>query len=173
MPLQMENVLSPEEIQKKIAVLAKQISADYGDKEVVAIGILKGAFIFLADLVRQLTNPVQVDFIRLSSYGSGTATSGRVRVTKELDIDIAGRHVLVVEDIVDTGLTIACLLGYLEQFKPASIKVCALIDKTERRTENVRIDYVGHTVKAGFLIGYGLDLDERYRALPGIYHLIT
>jgi hypoxanthine phosphoribosyltransferase len=121
--------------------------------------------------VRELTIAIQVDFVRLASYGSGTVSSGNVQTTKEIELDVKDRDVLIVEDIVDSGLTIDFLLKYLEQFHPKSIKVCAFIDKTERRQVQVPIDYVGHVVDSGFLVGYGLDFDEKYRELPEIYHL--
>jgi len=171
MPPELIPVLSRAEIEKKTKILANRISEDYDGKEVVLIGILKGAFIFLADLVRELTIPVQIDFARLASYGSGTSSSGQIRITKEIETDIRGRHVLVVEDIVDSGLTIAYILDYLKQFHPESVKVCALIDKVERREVQIPIDYAGHVVDVGFLVGYGLDFDEKYRNLPEIYHL--
>jgi hypoxanthine phosphoribosyltransferase len=164
-------VLSRAEIKEKVKALADRISYDYSDKEVVVIGILKGAFIFLADLVRELALPVQIGFVRLESYGSSTSSSGHIRITEELELDIQGRHVLVVEDIVDSGLTIAYLLDYLKQFHPESVKVCTLIDKVERREAYVQIDYAGQVVDQGFLVGYGLDFDEKYRGLPEIYRL--
>ncbi len=168
---QMIPVLSKTEIQKKVKTLAQRISKDYEGKEIVVIGILKGAFIFLADLVRELTVPVQVDFVRLASYGANTSSSGQIRITKNVEMDIAGRHVLVVEDIIDSGLTIAYFSGHLKQFHPESIKICAFLDKTGRREAQVQIDYVGHVIAQGFLVGYGLDFDEKYRALSEIYHL--
>ena len=167
----MISVLSRAEIQERVKALADRISRDYSDKEVVVIGILKGAFIFLADLVRELTLPVQIGFVCLESYGSSTSSSGHIRITKELELDIQGRHVLVVEDIVDSGLTIAYLLDHLKQFHPESVKVCTFIDKVERREAHVQIDYAGHVVDQGFLVGYGLDYDEKYRGLPEICRL--
>ena len=171
MPQQLILVLSKAEIVRKVKTLACRISEDYDQKDVVAIGILKGAFIFLADLVRELTIPVEIDFVRLASYGSDTSSSGQIRITKEIETDIKGRHVIVVEDIVDSGLTIAYLLDHLNKSRPKSIKVCALIDKKERREVDVPVDYAGHVVAQGFLVGYGLDFDEKYRNLPEIYHL--
>jgi hypoxanthine phosphoribosyltransferase len=164
-------VLSRAEIHKKIKALGKRISEDYGGQEIVIVGVLKGAFIFLADLVRELRIPVQIDFVQLASYGSGMSSAGHVAISKELELDIACRHVLVVEDITDSGLTIAYLVDYLKRFRPASLKVCVFINKTERRQVDVLLDYVGHTVKAGFLVGYGLDYNGSYRALPELYHL--
>jgi hypoxanthine phosphoribosyltransferase len=164
-------VLSRAEIAQHVNTLAWRISRDYAEKDLVVIGILKGAFIFLADLVRELTIPVEIDFVRLASYGSGTSSSGHIQITKEIELDISGRYVLIVEDIVDSGLTIAYLLDYLKQFRPKSIRLCTLIDKIERREVKISTHYVGHVVEHGFLVGYGLDFDEKYRALPEIYHL--
>lgn len=171
MPPTMVPVLSGAEIAQHVKTLARRISRDYAEKDLVVIGILKGAFIFLADLVRELTIPVEIDFVRLASYGSDTSSSGHIQITKEIELDISGRHVLIVEDIVDSGLTIAYLLDHLKQFRPKSIRLCALIDKTERREIKIATHYVGHLVDHGFLVGYGLDFDEKYRALPEIYHL--
>jgi len=171
MPPTMVPVLSRAEIAQHVKALARRISRDYAEKDLVVIGILKGAFIFLADLVRELTIPVEIDFVRLASYGSATSSSGHIQMTKEIELDIRGRHVLIVEDIVDSGLTIAYLLDYLKRFRPKSIRLCALIDKTQRREVKIPTHYVGHVVEDGFLVGYGLDFDEKYRALPDIYHL--
>jgi hypoxanthine phosphoribosyltransferase len=171
MPEELVPVLSRAEIAKKVKRLALQISKDYTGKDLCVIGVLNGVFVFLADLVRELTIAVQVDFIRLSSYGSGTVSSGNVHTTKEIELDVKDRDLLIIEDIIDSGLTVDFLLKYLEKFHPKSIKVCAFIDKTERRKVQVPIDYVGHVVDSGFLVGYGLDFDEKYRELPEIYHL--
>jgi len=130
--------------------------------------VLKGAFVFLADLARRLSFPVEVDFVRLSSYGNKAESSGSVRITKDLEADIRGRHVLVVEDIVDTGITLGWFLERLRERKPESVKLCALIDKLERREVEVPIDYVGIRLESGFLVGYGLDYSERHRNLPDI-----
>lgn len=164
-------VLTQDDIEAAVKKMAGNIAADYNGRELILIGILKGAFIFLSDLARQLPIPVKVDFLRAASYGAGTSSSGNIRLSKELEIDIRGRHVLVVEDIVDTGLTLKYLLDYLRSFGPESLKVCTLIDKHERREADVTIDYAGHTVAEGFLVGYGLDYAELYRNLPAIYHL--
>ncbi|MBW2020169.1 MAG: hypoxanthine phosphoribosyltransferase [Deltaproteobacteria bacterium] len=171
MPEQLIPVLSRAEIAQKVKSLAHQISKDYAEKELCIIGVLNGVFVFLADLVRELTLNVQIDFIRLASYDGGTVSSGNVRITKEIELDVKNRDVLIVEDIVDSGLTVAFLMEYLKPFYPKSIKVCTLIDKTERRQVQVPIDYVGHVIDQGFLVGYGLDFDQKYRALPEIYHL--
>ncbi|MCP3954593.1 MAG: hypoxanthine phosphoribosyltransferase [Desulfobacterales bacterium] len=164
-------VLKREEIEELTASVAQQISSDYKGHPLVIIGVLKGAFIFLADLVRQITIPVQVDFVKAASYGSGATSSGKIELTKEIDIDIAGKDVLVVEDIVDSGLTLAYLIDYLKKFKPESVRICTLLDKYERRQSKVKVDYACYTIEKGFLVGYGLDYDEAYRELPAIYHL--
>ena len=164
-------VLSKEEIEKAVAELAQQISNDYQNREVVFVGVLKGAFIFLADLVRYLSIPVQIDFVRLSSYGCHTETSGSICLTKELEIDITGRDVIVVEDIIDTGLSLEFLLKHLNSKAPKCVRLCTLIDKRERRDRHFTIDYVGCIVEQGFLVGYGLDYAEQYRHLPAIYDL--
>lgn len=173
MPEEMVPVLTRAEIAKKVKCLAQHISEDYAGKELIAIGVLKGAFIFLADLIRELTIPSRVDFVRLASYGSNATSSGTIRMTKDVELDITGRDVLIVEDIVDSGLTIAYLIKHLKSFSPKSVKVCAFIDKTERRDVQVPIDYVGLVVKHGFLVGYGLDFNEKYRVLPAIYRIVS
>jgi hypoxanthine phosphoribosyltransferase len=164
-------VLSKNEIERSINDLASRISDDYQGRDLVLIGILKGAFIFMADLLRQLTVPAKVDFLRVSSYGSGTSSSGKIRLTKNLETDINGSDVLIVEDIVDTGLTLTYLIDYIKTFHPGSVKVCSLINKHENRKQEVTIDYYCHDIEEGFLVGYGLDYDEHYRNLPDIYHL--
>jgi len=164
-------VLRKKEIDSLVADTARRISADYKDSDLVLVGILKGAFIFLADLARHLTIPAKIDFIRASSYGDGTSSSGKIRLTKELEIDIRDRDVLLVEDIVDTGLTLTFLIEYLKSFHPKSVRVCAFLDKRERREQEVDVDYVCRVMEEGFLVGYGLDCAEDYRTLPEIYHL--
>jgi len=164
-------VLKKAEIEELTTAVARQISSDYKGRPLVVVGVLKGAFIFLADLVRRITIPVQVDFVRAASYGSGATSSGKIELTKEIDIDIAGKDVLVVEDIVDSGLTLTYLIDYLKKFKPETVRVCTLLDKYERRQSKVKVDYACHTIDKGFLVGYGLDYDEAYRELPAIYHL--
>lgn len=171
MPEEMIPILSRTEIAQKVKRLAQRISEDYAGKELVVIGVLKGSFIFMADLIRELTIPAQVDFVRLASYGSNTTSSGTIRITKETELDIRNRNVLIVEDIIDSGLTIAYLLEHLKSFSPKSVKVCAFIDKIERREVQVPIDYTGLLVEHGFLVGYGLDFDEKYRTLPAIYRI--
>ena len=160
-----------EQIESAVNRLATEITRDYRDKNPVLIGILKGVFIFMADLVRSMDFPLEVEFTRLSSYGAGKQTSGKVKIVQELSCPVKDRHVLVVEDIIDTGITVAFLLDYLEKKKPASLKLCALLDKPSRRRKSVKIDYLGLTVPDKFLVGYGLDCDEQYRNLPDIYYL--
>lgn len=164
-------VLKKSDINSMVAQVARRISSDYQDHELILIGVLKGAFVFLSDLMLNLSIPVQVDFIRVASYGSDTSSSGRINLTKAVEIDVKNKDVLVVEDIVDTGLTLSYIIDYLKSFKPNTVKVCTLLDKRQRRQANVKIDYACHIVTEGFLVGYGLDYDEDYRDLPEIYHL--
>ncbi|MGQ9688707.1 MAG: hypoxanthine phosphoribosyltransferase [Desulfobaccales bacterium] len=165
-------LFSREQIAQKVQELAARISRDYAGKDLLLVGILKGAFIFMADLARALEFPVEVDFVRLASYGRGTETSGEVHITKDVELPVKGRHVLVVEDIVDAGLTLDFLLGHLASHQPASLRICCLIDKRERRQVEVPLDYVGFTVEKGFLVGYGLDWAEKFRTLPDVYELV-
>ena len=164
-------VLKKSDINNMVDQVARRISSDYQDHELILIGVLKGAFVFLSDLMLNLSIPVQVDFIRVASYGSDTSSSGRINLTKAVEIDVKNKDVLVVEDIVDTGLTLSYIIDYLKSFKPKTVKVCTLLDKRQRRQANVKIDYACHIVTEGFLVGYGLDYDEDYRDLPEIYHL--
>ena len=164
-------VLKKSDINNMVAQVARRISSDYQDHELILIGVLKGAFVFLSDLMLNLSIPVQVDFIRVASYGSDTSSSGRINLTKAVEIDVKNKDVLVVEDIVDTGLTLSYIIDYLKSFKPKTVKVCTLLDKRQRRQANIKIDYACHIVTEGFLVGYGLDYDEDYRDLPEIYHL--
>ncbi|MDM8516827.1 hypoxanthine phosphoribosyltransferase [Desulfobacterales bacterium HSG16] len=164
-------VLSKNEIKKTVQNLGTTISSDYRNGQVVMIGVLKGAFIFMADLVRQLSIPVQTDFICASSYGNKTCSSGKVSFSKKIDIDIVDKDVILVEDIVDTGLTLVCLIEYVKSLGAKSVKICALIDKQERREIDIEIDYAGHSIEKGFLVGYGLDYAEDYRNLPEIFNL--
>jgi hypoxanthine phosphoribosyltransferase len=163
--------ISTEEVQKQVARLATQINQDYAGKDLVLVGILKGAVVFLADLMRQLLMPVEVDFIRVTSYGKEAETSGKVQITKDLELTIRDRDVLIVEDIVDTGLTMKFLVDYLSSHQPKSLKVCALIDKYERREVDFDADYVGIRLDKGFIVGYGLDFSEKHRNLRGIFEV--
>jgi hypoxanthine phosphoribosyltransferase len=164
-------VLKKDDIDKRVAAVAHTISSDYTGREPVLIGVLKGAFIFLSDLVRCLTIPVKIDFIHVSSYGANDQSSGKIHLKKGIDIDVKGKDLLVVEDIVDSGLTLTYIIDYLMSFSPKSVKTCALIDKRERRETGIQIDYTCQTVAKGFLVGYGLDYAERYRNFSDIYHL--
>jgi hypoxanthine phosphoribosyltransferase len=161
-------LLSEEQIKQKVAELAAAITEDYRDKHPLLIGVLKGSFVFMADLIRALDIPLELEFIRLSSYGAAKESSGKVRVVQGLKSSIKGRDVLVVEDIVDAGLTMNFLLEYLRRRKPASLRLCAMFDKPSRRVVDVPIDYLGFTVPDAFVVGYGLDFDEDFRYLPSL-----
>jgi len=161
-------VITREEIANKVAELATQLRKDYREKNPLLIGILKGSFVFMSDLVRAMDIPVEIDFVRLASYGAGKNSSGKVKLIKDVETPIKDRHVLVVEDIIDRGLTVQFLLDYLSFRKPASLKLCALFDKPSRRKVEVPIDYVGFTVPDAFVVGYGLDLNEKFRHLPDL-----
>jgi hypoxanthine phosphoribosyltransferase len=164
-------LLDRKEIEAAVRRLASEISQDYRNKNPLLLGILRGSFVFLADLIRHLDFPLEIDFIGLSSYGSSTQTSGQIKVVKKLETPVRGRNLLVVEDIVDTGLTTAFLLKYLKRRRPASVKLCALADKSSRREIPVNIDYLGFTVPNKFLVGYGLDANQKFRNLPDICYL--
>lgn len=164
-------LISTEEISRRVKELGQEISQDYQDREPLLVCVLKGAVVFLADLLREITVPVNIDFMAVSSYGKSTITSGQVRILKDLDTSIENRHVLLVEDIVDTGLTLSYLCDLLLARDPASLRVCTLLDKSSRRRVKVPLDYVGFEVPNVFLVGYGLDYRERYRELPYIGRL--
>ena len=164
-------LLTENEIRERVADLAQQISSDYANKKLVMIGVLKGAFIFLADLVRRLKIPVEIDFVRASSYGSSDTSCGEVKLHGGITAEIRDKDVIIVEDILDTGLTVQNLIPALKRLGPKSVKVCACIDKYERRRADCHADYVCHSVESGFLVGYGLDYAEQYRNLPAIYDL--
>lgn len=166
-------VLNKEQIEKIVGDVADRIATDYQDQELILIGVLKGAFIFLSDLVRHLTLPVKIDFVGLTSYGSGTSSSENIQLTKEIEIDVKDKEVLVVEDIIDTGLSLIYLIDYLKRLGSKTVKICCFLDKRERRKADIKIDYVGHVIEEGFLVGYGLDCAERFRNLPGVYRLNT
>ncbi len=157
-----------ETIDKRVKELGEQISRDYKGREPLLIGVLKGSFIFMADLIRSMSITCRVDFVRMASYGCGSQSSGEVRVTKDLETPITGKDVLIVEDIIDTGLTLSQLLGVLRERQPASVRVCAFLDKRERRRVPFTADYVGFTIPDRFVVGYGLDFNEKYRFLPDV-----
>jgi hypoxanthine phosphoribosyltransferase len=161
-------LISEEQIRNRINELGEQITRDYAGRNPLLIGVLKGACFFLSDLLRAIDTPLSIEFMAISSYGSSTRTSGEVRIMKDLDVPIEGREILVVEDIVDTGLTLSYLLANLQSRGAASVKLVALLDKFERREREVRIDYLGFRIPDEFVVGYGLDFAERYRNLPFI-----
>jgi hypoxanthine phosphoribosyltransferase len=163
-----EILLSSEQVQARVAELGAQLAVDYAGRDPVLVSVLKGSIIFLADLVRAMPIPLSIDLMEVSSYGASTESSGQVRILKDLSTSIEGREVVVVEDIIDTGLTLNYLLRYLHDKGPASIKICCLLDKPARRLAEIEIDYRGFTIPDRFVIGYGLDYGERYRNLPYI-----
>lgn len=162
-------LFSREKIAEEIKRIGREISRDFQGQEVMLVGVLKGSFLFIADLIREIQIPSVIDFVRLASYGSGTQTSGIIEFRKELEMPIRNRNVIIVEDIVDSGYTLECLYNKLLLQEPRSLKICTLIDKTARREVQIDADYVGITMDDGFIIGYGLDHNEKYRNLPDIY----
>ena len=163
-----EVLITSEQLQARIGELAAQIDADYAGRELLLVGVLKGAVMVMADLARAMHLPAQMDWMAVSSYGSGTQSSGVVRILKDLDSDISGRHVLVVEDIIDSGLTLSWLVGNLESRGPASVRVCVLLRKPDATRIKVDVAYTGVDIEDEFVVGYGLDYAERYRNLPFI-----
>jgi hypoxanthine phosphoribosyltransferase len=161
-----EVLIGEDELQARIRTLGAEISADYQGRELLLVGVLKGAVFFMADLMRSISVACEIDFMAISSYGAATDSSGVVRILKDLDINIEGRHVLVVEDIIDSGLTLSYLLRNLESREPASLEICALLTKPDRREVDVPVRYIGFEIPNRFVIGYGLDFAERYRNLP-------
>jgi len=159
-------LVTDDEIQSKVAELGKQISEDYRGKDLLMIGVLKGAFMLMSDLARHITTPLELDFMAVSSYGSATKTSGVVRIMKDLDLDITGRDVLIIEDIIDSGLTLSYLMKNLRARKPAGLEVCALLSKPEVQKVTLDVRYHGFALPPVFVVGYGLDYGERYRNLP-------
>ena len=161
-----EVLIDRDVLQQRIQELGEQISTDYAGRDLLLIGVLKGAVFFMADLMRNLTIPCEIDFMAISSYGDSTDSSGVVRILKDLDINIEGRDVLIVEDIIDSGLTLSYLMRNLEAREPASLEICSLLTKPERREADVPVRYIGFEIPNRFVIGYGLDFAERYRNLP-------
>ena len=158
-------------IDARVREMAEQINARYAGEPVVVVGVLKGAFIFCADLMRRLTMPLEVDFVRLASYGRSSTSGGEIKFTKDIEMPLAGKHVLIVEDIIDTGLSMDFLCKQLADRQAVSVSIAAFVDKPSRREVPVKADYVGFCIADGFIVGYGLDYAERYRELPGIYEL--
>jgi hypoxanthine phosphoribosyltransferase len=164
-------LIKHQEIEREIENLARAIRRDYADKDPLLIGILKGSFIFMADLVREIAMPLEIDFIRLSSYSGGTESTGKIKLLSRLNGPVEGRHVLIVEDIIDTGLTTAYFINYLKRKRAASVRLCALTEKPSHRKTEVKIDYTGFTVPDKFIVGYGIDWNEKYRNLRDICYI--
>lgn len=163
-----EVLFSEEQLKNRVREIAQQITADYQGKEIMLISVLRGSFVFMADLCRAIDLPCTLDFMAVSSYGKGTKSSGQVQITKDLSEDITDRHIIVVEDILDSGNTLSYLLKILENRHPASIRLCTLLDKPDRRVKPVQVHYSGFTIPDAFVVGYGLDYAEKYRNLPYI-----
>ncbi|MDS1029181.1 hypoxanthine phosphoribosyltransferase [Bacillota bacterium LX-D] len=161
-------LLTKDEIAAKVQELGKQIAADYQGKELLVVCILKGAVCFMADLIKAIDIPLAIDFMAVSSYGDDTKTSGAVMILKDLETNLKGKHVLIVEDIIDSGLTLKYLMENLDSRKPASLKICTLLDKPERRKVELKVDYNGFIIPDAFVVGYGLDYAEKYRNLPEV-----
>lgn len=161
-------LFSEEQLKNRVREIAQQITADYQGKEIMLISVLRGSFVFMADLCRAIDLPCTLDFMAVSSYGKGTKSSGQVQITKDLSEDITDRHIIVVEDILDSGNTLSYLLKILENRHPASIRLCTLLDKPDRRVKPVQVHYSGFTIPDAFVVGYGLDYAEKYRNLPYI-----
>ncbi len=164
-------LLGKEEIEKIVKRLASEIERDFGDEEIVFICLLKGSFVFTSDLIRNIRNPCKVDFLRVSSYGDRMSSSGEIAISKDVEFDLKGKNVIVVEDIVDSGLTLSYVKDFLLKKEPKRLKICTLLDKRARRKVDLKCDYVGFSFEDGFVVGYGIDYAEKYRNLPGIYIL--
>lgn len=163
-----EVLFSQEQLGRRVGEIANQITRDYQGREIMLISILRGSFVFMADLCRRIDLPCVIDFMAVSSYGTGTSSTGQVQITKDLSSDITDKHIIVVEDILDSGNTLGYLMKILEQRKPASIRLCTLLDKPDRRVKPVEVHYSGFTIPDAFVVGYGLDYAEQYRNLPYI-----
>jgi hypoxanthine phosphoribosyltransferase len=163
-----EVVVAEADLQARIAEIGRQITEDYAGRPPLLVGVLKGAFVFMSDIARAIGLPVEFDFMAISSYGSATKTSGVVRIVKDLELDLTGRHVIVVEDIIDSGLTLSYLRRNLMARNPASLEICALLVREGQQTADLDLKYVGFTIPPAFVIGYGLDVAERYRNLPDV-----
>ena len=160
-----------QEIRQQVKKIAQDITNEYKDREPVLIGVLNGVFIFFSDLVREISIPLKIDFVRLASYGSRDVSSGTITLTKDIELPVKGKPVIIVEDIIDTGLTLSFLVAHIKEREPESIKICTLINKLERREKKIGIDYWGFEIKEGFMVGYGLDYNEKFRYLPYILSL--
>ena len=163
-----EVLFSEEQLDRRVREIAAEITRDYEGKEIMLISVLRGSFVFMADLCRRIDLPCTLDFMSVSSYGKGTTSSGQVQITRDLSSDISGKHIIVVEDILDSGNTLSYLLKLLEQRKPASIRLCTLLNKPDRRVKHVDVHYCGFDIPDAFIVGYGLDYAEQYRNLPYI-----
>ena len=163
-----KTMLSEEEIKAKVAELGKKIEEDFEGQDLLVVGILKGASVFVSDLIRNINLDVNIDFMSVSSYGNSTESSGSVKILKDLDVDIKGKNVLIVEDIIDSGLTLSNLTRELSARDPKSLKICTLLDKPQRRKVDIPVDYVGFVIEDKFIVGYGIDYAEKYRNLPYI-----
>jgi hypoxanthine phosphoribosyltransferase len=163
--------ISEKRIHQEVRRIAKDIVSEYQNKEPVLIGVLNGVFVFFADLIREISIPIKIDFVRLASYGSKNVSSGKIVLTKDVELSIEGKPVIIVEDIIDTGLTLTYLVSHIKKRRPESVKICTLINKIERREKKINIDYWGFDIKEGFIVGYGLDYNERFRHLPYILSL--
>ncbi len=163
-----EILFDEEVIHNRTSELAAQISADYLGKDVAIIGVLKGSFVFVADLIRAITIPIELDFMAISSYASSTVSSGVVKIKKDIDLDLSGKHVIIVEDIVDSGLSLNYIMDFISKHNTKSVKSCVLLDKPDSHKKNVKVDYVGFEIGDEFVVGYGLDYAEKYRNLPFI-----
>lgn len=164
-------LISEEKLRERVAELGKRITEDYKGKDLILVGVLKGANVFMSDLMRKVDMPIEIDFISVSSYGRSTVSSGVVRILKDLDTEIEDKHVVIVEDIIDSGLTLNYLIGNFQSRKPASVSICTLLDKPDRRQVEIDIDYMGFTIPDEFIVGYGIDYAEGYRNLPYIASL--
>lgn len=169
---EVEVLISAEELETRVQELGRQISQDFAGEKIIAVGILKGAFIFMADLVRNINLPVEIEFMAVSSYGKSAASSGEVRILKDLDCSIEGKNIIIIEDIIDTGLTLKYIREILLKRQPRNLKMCCMLDKPSRRQAEIDIDYIGYSIPDHFVVGYGLDYSGRYRSLPyiGVLH---
>lgn len=170
--MELRLVAGPEKVQEAVSRLAAEINRDYKGRRPVLIGVLKGSFMFIADLARLLEVPVQIDFITAGSYGSGTCTSGSVRIKNDINTDISGRDVIIIDDILDSGITLTCIREHIAAKGPSSLKICVLLDKPSRRVVDCPAEYIGMKVPNVFLVGYGLDYSEDYRNLDGLFELV-